>query len=68
MRTGLARRTNTTGLWLATVALGFLLFQALLGLLLQDPATKPRRALRRMHYWCMTLIILLIALHVWLNA
>ena len=59
---------GATGLWLATMALGFLVLQAFLGLLLQNPATKPRKALRRVHYGCMTLIIFLIALHVWLNA
>jgi len=68
MQAGFARRTNATGLWLATVALLLLFFQAALGLLLQDPATKARKTLRNVHYWTMATVICLLALHLWLNA
>ena len=68
MRAGFARRTNASGLWFATVALLLLLFQAGLGVLLQDLATTPRKTLRNVHYWTMAAVICLLALHVWLNA
>lgn len=68
MQAGFARRTNAGGLWLATLALLLLFFQAGLGLILQDPAAKQRKALRNAHYWIMATVICLLTLHVWLNA
>jgi len=59
-------RTSLTGLWLATVALGLVFLQILLGLFLQQ-ARETRRILRVTHFWTMLLISALVALHLGLN-
>jgi hypothetical protein len=62
------RRTSQIGLWLATIALGLLCSQALLGLVLQEPcAVLKRRRIRRWHFWGMVAAAALIGIHIGLN-
>jgi hypothetical protein len=67
MQAATMSRLNTTGLWLATIAMGLLLLQLALGLLLQDRALPTRKLIRRWHYWIMLVLVAAIAAHVWLN-
>ena len=68
MQTGHMGRANMTGLWFATAALLLLLFQAALGLALQDAKLPDRARFRSWHYWTMMALMLCVAAHVWLNA
>ena len=68
MQAGYMKRANMAGLWLATAALLLLVFQAVLGLALQDVKLKGRARIRSWHYWTMTAVVLCVAAHVWLNA
>jgi hypothetical protein len=67
MRSGNMRGMNAAGVWIATVALLIMLWQIAVGLMLRDPTQSNRRALRRTHFWTMTLVAGLVALHVTLN-
>jgi cytochrome b561 len=67
MRSGNLRGMNLSGLWIAAIALIVLLWQIGVGLLLRDPAQSKRSALRRFHFWTMTLVAGLIVLHIALN-
>jgi hypothetical protein len=67
MRGGNMRGMNLSGVWIATVALIVILWQISVGLLLRDPAQSKRLALRRLHFWRMTLVAGLIVVHVALN-
>ena len=61
------KRADMTGLWSATAALGLLLFQTALGVLLQDQKLPTRKLLRRWHYWIMIALAVFVATHAWLN-
>jgi hypothetical protein len=67
MRSGNMRGINTSGIWIATIALLIILWQIAVGLMLRDPTQSNRRALRRTHFWTMTLVAGLIVLHIALN-
>jgi cytochrome b561 len=67
MRGGNMRGINAAGVWIATVALLIMLWQIVVGLMLRNPSQSNRRALRRTHFWTMTLVAGLIALHIALN-
>ncbi len=67
MRSGNMRGINAAGVWIASVALLIMLWQIAVGLMLRNPTQSNRRALRRTHFWTMTLVAGLIALHVTLN-
>lgn len=67
MRGGNMRGINTAGVWIATVALLFMLWQVAVGLMLRDPVQSNRRALRRIHFWTMAMVAGLIVVHVALN-
>jgi hypothetical protein len=67
MRSGSMRGINVAGVWIATVALLIMLWQIAVGLMLRDPTQSDRRALRRTHFWTMTLVAVLIGVHVALN-
>ncbi len=61
-------RTDTSGLWMATVALGLLWLQVFIGLMLRQPiAATDRKMLRLWHFWGMFAIVGLVALHVGIN-
>ena len=61
-------RTNMSGLWMATVALGLLWLQVFLGLMLRQPVSPTdRKMLRLWHFWGMFAIVALVALHVGIN-
>ena len=66
MSAGHMPKTSLTGLWLATLALGLVFLQLLLGLFLQQ-AGETRHILRVTHFWTMLLISALILLHLGLN-
>lgn len=68
MSAGQMRRTNATGLWIATLALCILLSQALLGLLLQDKRLEARTRVRRWHFWMMLALGFTVTIHIWLNS
>ena len=67
MRSGHMGGINAAGVWIATIALLIMLWQIAVGLMLRDPGQSNRRALRRTHFWTMTLVAALIAVHVALN-
>jgi len=67
MRSGDMRGTSLAGVWVATIALLIMLWQIAVGLMLRAPAQSNRRVLRRTHFWTMTLVAGLIAVHVALN-
>jgi len=67
MRSGNMRGINAAGVWIATIALLIMLWQIAVGLMLRNPTQSNRRALRRTHFWTMTLVAGLIAVHVALN-
>jgi len=61
-------RTNMTGLWLATYALGLLFLQVLLGLTLQRSSNgSVRLGLRRVHFFAMLAVAMLALAHIWIN-
>jgi hypothetical protein len=57
---------NQTGLLFAAAGTALLLFQMVLGLLLQGGLRK-RKLTRLWHYWIMLAIVLTVAAHIWLN-
>jgi hypothetical protein len=67
MRTGNMRGINSTGVWIATVALLVILWQIAVGLMLRNPNESNRRVLRRTHFWTMTLVAGLIVVHIAIN-
>jgi hypothetical protein len=67
MRGGNMRGINTSGVWIATIALLIMFWQIAVGLMLRDPTQSNRRALRRIHFWTMTLVAGLIVAHIALN-
>jgi cytochrome b561 len=67
MRGGNMRGINSAGVWFATVALLVILWQIVVGLMLNNPTQSSRRALRRLHFWTMALVAGLIVVHVALN-
>ena len=67
MRSGNMRGINTAGVWIATGALLIMLSQIAVGLMLRNPTQSNRRALRRTHFWTMTLVAGLIVVHIALN-
>jgi hypothetical protein len=67
MRSGNMRGINAAGVWIATIALLIMLWQIAVGLMLRNPTQSNRRGLRRTHFWTMTLVAGLIAVHVALN-
>ena len=67
MRSGNMRGINAAGVWIATGALLIMLWQIAVGLMLRNPAQSKRRALRRTHFWTMTLVAGLIVVHIALN-
>jgi hypothetical protein len=60
-------RANAIGIVAATVAFIVLVLEVVLGLTLTDPKASPRRPLRRLHFWTMTLFLAGLGLHLWLN-
>ena len=68
MQAGHMRRANMSGLGFATGALLLLLFQAALGLALQDAKLPDRARFRSWHYWTMMTVVLCVAAHIWLSA
>jgi hypothetical protein len=58
---------NVLGLWLAAGGLFFLLVQSAIGWWLQDPFLVGRTPKRSWHYWLMFGVVILVAVHVWLN-
>ena len=68
MAAGHIRRNSAAGLWLATIALGLLCLQAVLGLALQEPGpAMSRTRTRRWHFWGMVGVAALVMIHVVLN-
>ena len=67
MRGGNMRGINSSGVWIATIALLIMLWQIAVGLMLRDPTQSNRRTLRRTHFWTMTLVVGLIVVHIALN-
>ena len=61
-------RVSAKGLWAATFALLLLFLQVLLGRYLQSGSTPCRRLVRRCHFWVMTALVALLALHIEWNA
>jgi hypothetical protein len=66
MAFGRIPRTSLAGLWLATFALFLLFVQLLLGLVLQKARGAPAIA-RRLHFWSMVEIFVLVLAHIALN-
>lgn len=64
MRTGNMAGADVPGIWIATVALLVILWQLGVGLMLRDPGQLRRRALKRTHFWTMTLAAALIVAHI----
>jgi len=64
MSRGNMKGIDVPGVWLATVALLMILWQVGVGLLLREPGQSNRRALRRTHFWTMTLVAALIVVHI----
>jgi hypothetical protein len=61
-------RTNYDGLWLATAALGLILLQLGLGVVLRFTLRRAPNFLRRMHFTLMLGITALVLLHLWMNS
>ena len=61
-------RANPVGVAAATLAFILLIVEVVLGLTLKDPKFVPRRLLRRLHFWTMTLFLAGLAVHLWLNS
>jgi hypothetical protein len=58
---------DQSGLWLATAALGLMLWQLGLGLTLRATRGPERTSLRRTHFWTMLGIVVLVIAHVLRN-
>ena len=61
-------RTNFDGLWLATAALGLILLQLGLGVVLRFARRGAPNLLRRTHFTLMVGITALVLLHLWMNS
>lgn len=61
-------RTNYTGLWIATVALGLMLVQIGMGWALRYKGRSTAKALRRTHFAMMLGITALVLVHLWMNS
>jgi hypothetical protein len=61
-------RANQAGVWAATVALFLLMLEVMLGLFLKEIHASGRIFLRRLHFWNMATVVMLLAAHLWLNA
>lgn len=63
-------RSDTLGIWAATLAFCMLLAQIGLGLILKSNATSGtfRRRVRSMHFWSMIMFLTLLTLHVFRNS
>jgi hypothetical protein len=68
MKAGHIPRSAFNGLWLATIALGLLLLQLLLGVLLRYGRPRYFAYLRQTHFALMLGIVALIAAHLWFNS
>jgi preprotein translocase subunit SecG len=60
--------TNSKGLWLATVAMGLILVQLGLGVVLRFTRRGTPNLLRRAHFTLMLGITALVLLHLWMNS
>lgn len=60
--------TNYKGLWLATVAMGLIVVQIGLGMLLRFTRRSTPNLLRRTHFTLMLGITVLVLLHLWMNS
>jgi hypothetical protein len=67
IQAGGLRGLNVLGLWLAAGGLLFLLVQSAIGWWLQGPSLVRRAPMRSWHYWLMFGVVILVAVHVWLN-
>ena len=67
MRSGNMHGINSSGVWIATIALLIMVWQIAVGLMLRDPTQSNRRTMRRTHFWTMTLVGGLIVMHIALN-
>ncbi len=61
-------RANQAGVWAATAALFLLIVEVILGLSLRDVHLTRRTSVRRVHFWMMTVFVVSLASHLWLNA
>ena len=61
------RRANPAGIWTATVAFFLLVIEVIVGLSLRDGDLGMRKRVRRVHFWGMIMLGVLLAAHVWLN-
>jgi hypothetical protein len=61
-------RANPAGVWAATGALFLLMLEVLLGLSLKDARLGGRVLVRRLHFWTMTALLVLLSAHLWQNA
>lgn len=68
MKAGHIPHSAFNGLWLATIALGLLLLQLLLGLVLRYGGPRYFAYLRQTHFALMLGIVALIAAHLWFNS
>jgi hypothetical protein len=60
-------RSNTVGLWAATLAFLLLIVQVLLGITLRDGFSRNARTIKTAHFTCMITLCGLIAVHLLLN-
>jgi hypothetical protein len=67
MASGKMPQTSMTGLWLATYALGLMVLQVVLGLVLQRVRGVARVVIRRVHFVGMLIISLLVLAHIAMN-
>jgi hypothetical protein len=59
-------RSDPAGIWAATLALGLVLMQIAVGLVLKSGSVS-QRALRRVHFWSMLSLTVLVVVHLWRN-
>jgi thiosulfate reductase cytochrome b subunit len=67
MSAGHMRGYDLAGLWLATAAFFVMLAQASLGVILRNASPVGRRTIKRLHFWTMAVIALLVPAHILLN-
>jgi cytochrome b561 len=67
MSGGHVRGYDQTGLLVATAALVVMLGQVLLGLALRTARGTIRQSSRRLHFWTMATIAILVVVHIFLN-
>jgi hypothetical protein len=67
MSSGHLRGYSMAGLWIATAALFVMICQVALGIALRQTKGSERKAARRIHFFTMTAIALLVAGHIVLN-